>query len=189
MKSFRFGTFALTALIFLSGCAGLSRVEKEKFGLVKTVQVTVPAEYDQATCLDTFDEDYVSDFKFFEHDINDEHYRNVTDKLYAGEKFLVEIYEVKSKVTSEECLAFLASQRAKLVGAQGLSVFYEATRGDYPFSELTLSFDKEKNLWKDKDGNYNIPALMDDTPKPYFFNATFTSQFSKGTYILCFRKQ
>jgi len=126
------------------------------FQFVTAFDITVPDGYDHATRLAVFFKEHGSEFDSFDSEgITDEHYHKATTKLVEGRKLKVKIFwitpenaVIKDHVTVEECLAFLKSQKAILVGAQGLSLVYELAKDKLPKCYWYLSFDEMDALWQ-----------------------------------------
>ncbi|MEK7097904.1 MAG: hypothetical protein AAB906_03590, partial [Patescibacteria group bacterium] len=128
----------------------------DRFGLVTAFKLTVPKGYSHDTQLAifaSFAKNKSEKFYYYNDNITDENFAKVTQKLVPGKTYGVKIFQIKSYVTSEDCLAFLASQRAILVGAQGLSLVRQLKKDQFPtIGKWTVSFDEKDALWADGDG-------------------------------------
>ena len=121
----------------------------EKLELLTTFEVTVPADYNHATQLDSFRAAHQSETKkeFYHYNPNltDANFTK-TPALIPGKKFLVKAFQIKGSVTSDDCLAQLRRVKATLTGAQGVSLAYEQAKDKLPISRWSLSFDEKDNL-------------------------------------------
>jgi hypothetical protein len=70
----------------------------------------------------------------------------VTTKLVSGRKFKVKVFQIVENITPDDCLAFLKSQEAVLVGAQGASLAYEQNKDQLPVNRWSASFDEKEAL-------------------------------------------
>ena len=160
----------------------------DQFELVNTFSIIVPAGYNHATRLDTFGKKHRREFSLYNSAINDENYGRGTTKLIPGERFRVKIFRIKGTVSSEDCLAFLHSQKALLVGAQGLSLVYEQDRNYISVSiQCLVSFDKKDALWQGTSGDYRVPYMWHHQDGSFEFNLGFFElQWGDNCSIICF---
>ncbi len=104
------------------------------FKLVNTFPLTVPEDYDHATCLDSFrklkNDQVAHMFDFYRH--SDAEFSDVTTKLVPGLRFKVKVFQVKELVSCEECLVLLESEKAVLTGVQGLVLAYQLAKDQFP---------------------------------------------------------
>ena len=148
---------------------GLLRTERDKlsgvsrsdprFKLVKTLDILVPADYVHATRLTSFAEAHRSEFYYYDSNLTDQNFSRATVQLKPGQKLKVDIFQIQEQVSSEDCMAFLHTQKAILTGAQGASLVYEQKRQDLPKNRGHISFDEKENLWKDADGRHRVPYI------------------------------
>ena len=134
----------------------------EKFGLLVDLGiVTVPDNYDHATRLSIFEKENRKKFFSFNDNITDVNFAKPTRILKPGDKFRVRVFQqiVSGETTSEERMAFLAKQKAVLVGAQGASLIFEQKRDQLPKGKWYASFDEKEKLWKDADGCHGVPGV------------------------------
>ncbi len=132
----------------------------DRLALLNSFELTVPKGYNHGTQLATFAK-YAKDekFRYLNGEINDANYVKATNKLVPGKTYGVKIFQIKTRVTSEDNLAFLASQRAILVGAQGISLARQLKKNEFPVGKFTVSFDEKDALWEDSDGSHRVPGF------------------------------
>lgn len=133
----------------------------EKFFYVKTIQVTVPDDYDHATQLATFREKNYEKFHEYNNQITDENFAKVTTKLVPGRKYAVKIFGINPGeiAGSDECLAKYREEKALFVGAQGASVVWQENRKDLPKDKWYVSFDEKKALYKVTYDRLRVPRV------------------------------
>ncbi|MEX0918857.1 MAG: hypothetical protein WDZ85_02720 [Candidatus Paceibacterota bacterium] len=134
----------------------------EKFALLVDLGIiTVPADYDHRAELKTFAERNREKFYYYNDDISDQNFPNPTRILRPGERLRVRAFKqvVGGTTTSEERLAFFATQKAIHTGAQGLSLVFEERRDQLPKGKWYVSFDEEERLWVDAGGYHRAPRV------------------------------
>jgi hypothetical protein len=129
-----------------------------RFKLADAFDLIVPDGYDHDTCLTTFVAAHGSEFVYRNPNITDDNFRQATTKLVPGRELRVKIFQITETVTSEDCLTFLRSQKAVLVGAQGASLVYELAKGRLPKGRWSVSFD-EKVALPVIDGSRRVPGV------------------------------
>ena len=137
-------------------------VPAEKFSLLADLGIiTVPDDYDHTTRLTLFGEKNREKFYYYNDGITDEHFPNPTRILKPGDKLHVRAFKqiVSGATTSEERLAFLATQKAVHTGAQGASLVWEQKRDQLPKGYWYSSFDEKDRLWEDADGDHRVPLV------------------------------
>ncbi len=132
----------------------------DRFELVNTFNVIVPEGYDHGTRLDTFGNEHRKEFAYYNKNITDQNYANATTKLVAGRKFKVKVFQIKGRVSSDDCLNQIRSHKGVLVGAQGMSLAYEQGKEQLPVDRYSVSFDEKEALWKDADGNRRVTLVF-----------------------------
>lgn len=161
-----------------------------RFGLLTSFELTVPKKYDHGTQLATFAKfakEKSEKFYYYNDDITDVNYSKATQKLVPGKTYGVKIFWVKTRVTSEDCLAFLASQRAILVGAQGVSMARQLKKDQFPVGKWTVSFDEKDALWTDADGNHRVPYVLRHSDGSWHFSlGCFEYGWSDDYCLVCF---
>ena len=165
-----------------------------RFKLMVGYDVVVPRRYDHATCLEKFRKKYRKDFHHYNAGITDENFGRATTRIAHGQRFHVEIFQIKERLTSDECITFLHSQGAVLVGAQGATLMYEQYSKHLPKDQWMVSFDEKEALWKDGDSQHKVPCIChamgirDDHPGTGFeFRLSrFDGDWHGGTCLFCF---
>ncbi len=160
-----------------------------RFELSSSFEITVPKSYDHATQLARFAL-YTKKEKFYYYNdaITDKNFAGVTAKLIPGKTYGVKIFGIKwgKVVTSDDCLAFLATQRAVLVGAQGISLVRQLKKDEFPVGKWTVSFDDKDALWEDADGNHRVPSMNLHSDGDWHFNlGFFESDWNGNDCLLC----
>jgi len=169
-----------------SAVAGGAQVD-DRFELVNTFSIVDPQGYDPATRLDSFSKEHRKEFYYYNDAITDKNYAKATTKLEPGRKFKVKVFQIKERVTSEDCMAHLRSQKAVLVGAQGASLAYEQSKDQLPVSRWSVSFDEKDSLWTDADGDHRVPDLDRDSDGVFEFNlGVFEIDWNGDYCLLCF---
>src|SRR3989338_4997447 len=104
------------------------------FTLMKTIDIVVPDDYVHATQLATFKRENLNGFYAYDPSITDANFANVTTPLVPGRTFRERIFQppASSVTAPEEWLVFLRSQKAVLVGVQGMSLVYAQKREEFP---------------------------------------------------------
>ena len=135
----------------------------EKFALfVDLGIITVPDDYDHETQLAKFKERHQDgkkkSFCFYNDNITHDNFPKPTRILKPGDKLRVRAFQqvVGGKITSEERMAFLATQKAVHTGAQGASLVFEQKRDQLPKGKWYASFDEKDRLWADADGDLRV---------------------------------
>lgn len=135
----------------------------EKFGLLVDLgTITVPDDYEHANRLGSFNEKYHDQFYYYNEIVTDQNFQNPSHTLRPGERLWVRAFKqvVSGQTTSEERIAFLESQNAVFVGAQGASLIFERKLNLLPKDYWYASFDKKERLWKDTGGLHRVPVLF-----------------------------
>lgn len=134
----------------------------KKFALLADLgTITVPKDYDHATQLETFLEKNRKKFYDVNENITDAHFPNPTRILKPGDKLRVRAFKqiVEGTTTSEERMAFLATQKAVHTGAQGASLVFEQKRDKLPKGYWYASFDEKERLWEDALRCHRVPSV------------------------------
>lgn len=162
----------------------------DRFELLNSFELTVPQKYTHGTQLATFAafaKNKSEKFYFYNDSITDANYAKATQKLVPGKTYGVKIFGIKQRVTSEDCLAFLATQRAILVGAQGVSLTRQLKREQFPVEKWTVSFDEKDALWEDADGDHGVPLVDRDSDGDWSFDlGYFGRDWNDAHCLVCF---
>ena len=166
----------------LSGAA----LEGDRFDLIEIFPVTVPEGYDHVTRLATFASAHRQEFYSYHDDLTDQSFAKATTKLVAGRKFQVKAFQIKGRVTSEDCLTFVKSQKGVLVGAQGASLAYEQGKDKLPVNRRSISFD-EKDSLPVLGGFHRVPKVRRDSDGDFGFGlGYFGGDWTGGDVLLVF---
>ena len=162
----------------------------EKFALLVDLGIiTVPDDYDHATQLATFLKRNREKLYDVNNDITDKNFQNPSRILRPGDKLLVRAFKqiVSGLTTSEERMAFLRTQNAVFVGAQGSSLIFDQKRDRLPKGYWYCSFDKKERLFKDADGYRRVPSIYINYGGAFLFHlGYFECTWSEIIIILCF---
>jgi hypothetical protein len=160
----------------------------EHFEIISSFDIVVPEGYDHATRLDTFRREHELEFRHFNSAITDANYAApATSKLVPDQKLKCKVVRIKESVSSDDCLDFLKSQKARLIGAQGISLAYEQGKNKLPKGRFYASFDEKDALWKDSDGNHRVPGVRAYSDGDFgFFLGGFEVDWGVGDGLLCF---
>lgn len=163
----------------------------DKFGLLADLGImTVPAGYDHATQLVKFGEKKSRKrFCSFNDEIMDENFPNPSRILKPGDKLRVRAFQqiVGGTTTSEERMAFLATQKAIHTGAQGASLVFEQMRDKLPKGKWYASFDEKERLWKDASGGHRVPGVDAYSDGVFGFSlGRFEEVWDQDYAFLCF---
>ena len=162
----------------------------EKFAkLVDLGIMTVPEGYDHATQLNKFMKKNRKKFYGVDDNITDENFPNPSRILKPGDKLRVRAFKqvVPGTTTSEERMAFLATQKAVHVGAQGASLVFEEKRDQLLKGKWYASFDEKERLWKDADGDHRVPYVYCDSGGDFRWGlGDFGYVWYEGDAFFCF---
>lgn len=160
-----------------------------RFQLATTFDIAVPADYNHATRLDTFKRKYGKKFCYYNNDITDSNFSRATTQLAPGQQLKVKVFQITETVTSEDCLAFLRSQNAILVGAQGATLTYEQGKNQLSKGRWHASFDEKDALWQDAYGYHRVPIVRALSLSDLVFEfglGNFERDWFVGSCLLCF---
>ena len=159
-----------------------------RFPLLTTFQFTVPENYVHATQLASFAKENREKFYFYNDNITDANFAKVTNKLTSGKIYEAKIFGITERVTSEDCLVFLKTQKAILVGAQGISIVWQQAKEQFPKGKWTVSFDEKDALWQDADGYHRVPYVRQRSDGDWhFFLGNFEFDWYDDDCVLCLR--
>ena len=164
----------------------------DKFELLTTFEIIVPADYNHATRLDTFRTKHQNEknkeFYFYNGAITDTNYAaKATTKLTAGRRFLVKAFGIKKTASSLDCLAKVKAENGVLTGAQGASLVYEQRKDELPKGKYYVSFDEKDALWRGPFGRRRVPDVRADSGGDFCFGlGDFEGDWGSGGVLLCF---
>ena len=165
-------------------------VPTEKFALYKDLGIiTVPDDYDHATMLYKFMKENREKFSGVNGNITDANFPNPTRVLKPGDKLHVRAFKqvVPGTTTSEERMAFLATQQAIHTGAQGASLVFEQKRDQLPKGKWYASFDEKERLWEDAVGYHRVPDVDADSDGVFHWVlGYFGNVWNDDDAFLCF---
>ena len=144
-------------------------VADHRFSLLTTFRFTVPEDYDHSTQLASFAKKNREKFNFYNDNITDANFARATNKLVPGKTYEAKIFGITNRVTSEDCLAFLKTQSAILVGVQGLSVVWQQAKEQFPKGKWVVAFDEKNALWQDAGGVRRVPRVARGLDGAWFF--------------------
>jgi len=162
----------------------------EKFALLADLGIiTVPDDYVHATALAKFSEKNRNKFYYYNDYITDKNFPNPTRILKPGDKLRVRAFEqvAPGTTTSEERMAFLATQKAIHTGAQGASLVLDQKRYQLPKGKWYASFDEKYRLWADADGDHGVPGVDCHSDGGFGFDlGVFENVWYLAHAFLCF---
>jgi hypothetical protein len=163
----------------------------DKFSLLVDLgTITVPKNYNHATQLATFSTKNRHKFQYYDDNITDEHFSNPSRVLKPGDTLRVRAFQqiVSGATTTEERLAFLATQQAVFTGAQGLSHVFEQKRDQLPKDKWCASLDEKEHLWEDADGDHRVPCVNTYSGGDFDFDLGyfFGDVWNDGYAFFCF---
>lgn len=162
----------------------------EKFALLVDLGIiTVPDDYVHDKRLTTFGKQNRKKFYYYNDEITDKNFPNPTRVLKPGDKLRVRAFKqvVGGTTTSEERMAFLATQKAIHTGAQGASLVFDQKRDKLPKGKWYASFDEKDRLWADAGGNHRVPDVYCDSDGDFrFYLGYFENVWNDGRAFLCF---
>lgn len=161
-------------------------VADSRFTPLTTFQITVPGNYDHSIQLASFREENHKKFFSYNNNITDANFARATNKLVPGKTYEAKIFKITKKVTSEDCLAFLKTQKAILVGAQGISIVWQQAKEQFPKNKWTISFDEKDALWQDADGTHGVSDVSRYSVDGWsFFLGSFEESWGVDYCVLC----
>jgi len=169
-------------------------IEDDRFHLIKTCEFMVSADFNHDACLRDFQKKFKKEFYHFNPEITDNHFGNVSARLVPGQKLEARFYQIKQikeRVSSNECLAFLmAVPKIILPGAQGLAELWKHIKDKeiLPRGRWCLSFDEKDKLWQDADGYHRVPGIYRISAGDWYFGLDyFENDWGSDYCLVCFR--
>ncbi len=167
--------------------AGINTIDP-RFALSTTFQITVPGNYNHLTQLASFEKENRKTFYFYNDNITDANFAKATNKLTPGKTYEVKIFQITKRVFSEDCLAFLKTQKAILVSAQGISVVWQQAKEQFPKGKWTVSFDEKNAFWRGAGGDRRVPSMGQRSDGGWYFAlGCFEDGWDGGYVLLCVR--
>jgi hypothetical protein len=159
--------------------------------LIDLGTITAPDNYIHETRLTTFREQNRQKFYHYDRGITDANFPNPSRILKPGDELRVRAFKqvFGGTTTSEERMAFLATQKAIFTGVQGLSLVFDQKRDQLRKDRWYASFDERDCLFLDNDGWPMVPSMS--CPYGYDF-ALCLKRFGHVWYsvetFLCFNE-
>lgn len=161
--------------------------QDERFKLVNTFKLTVPTSYDHATQLTSFSKENYKKFSYYNDALTDENFAKITNKLIPGKTYAAKIFQLTTKMSSEDCVVFLKTQKAILVGAQGISLVWQEKKNEFLVGKWIVSFDEKDTLFVDADDYPRVPGMNRDSDGGWhFYLGNFEDDWSTAACLLCF---
>lgn len=165
-------------------------VVSAKFSLfVDLGTIIVPQSYVHKTRLMSFEEENRKKFYSYNDNVSDANFSHSSRAMNPGDKLWVRVFKqiVPGTTTSEERLAFLKTQNAVFVGAQGLTLVWEQKKDQLPRGYWYCSFDEKRNLWRDAGGSHRVPSLYHHSDGDWDFSlGDFEGVWHDADCLLCF---
>ncbi len=155
--------------------------------LIDLGEIVVPEGYGHTTALTTFHMQHRGAFYGYNEDITDKNFPNPSRILQPGDRLGVQAFrQVVSSTTSEERLAFLATQDAVLTGAQGASLVWKQKRDLLPKGRWYLSMDHRDRL-PFVVGYRRVPLVYAGSVGGFDFGlGHFGNPWNRDKILLCF---
>lgn len=161
----------------------------KKFALLVDLGIiTVPDDYVHEKWLTIFGKQNRKKFYYYNNNITDKNFPNPTRILKPGDKLRVRAFRqvVDGTTTSEERMAFLATQKAIHTGAQGASLVFDQKRDQLPKGKWYASFDEPDRLWC-AGGYHKVPGVSADLDGDFgFYFGDFEDVWDDVNAFLCF---
>ena len=162
----------------------------DRFELLNSFELTVPEGYNHGTQLAAFSkfaENKSEKFCLYNNNITDKNYAKATHRLIPIKTYGVKIFHIKKLVSPEDCLAFLVTQRAIFVGAQGLSLTRQLKKNEFPVGKWIVSLDEKQALWADVIGFHGVPGMYRHLNGVWDFGlGFFEGDYNDDKCLLCF---
>lgn len=156
---------------------------------------TIPTNYNHDTQVDEFGKKTrkLKSTYYYNDQLTSKNFANVTNKLQPGKTYAIKMFPILETVQSEDCLAFLESNNAILVGAQGVTLLQTHQPNIFPIGKWTVSFDKAVDkegkdaLWKDADGDHWVPDVHRNSDGGWYFPlGYFGHSWDSDHVLVCF---
>lgn len=141
----------------------------DPFELINIFEIVVPEDYEHENCLDSFMSEYRTELGCISS-IKDKYHTKVSTKLEPGRKFKVKVFQIKMRVTSENCLAYLRRQKAIFVGAQGMTLVWKQKKKELPVEKFSVALEEKESLWKDAHGYHDVTYIYRRSNSDFSFN-------------------
>ncbi|MCB9809244.1 hypothetical protein H6776_02485 [Candidatus Nomurabacteria bacterium] len=150
---------------------------------------TVPDNYNHDTQVDDFAKKTrkLKSTYYYNDELTSKNFSKATNKLVPGKTYGIKMFPILETVESEDCLAFLESNNAILVGAQGVTALQADQPDIFPTRKWTVSFDEKDALWKDAGGDHRVPYVHRPSDGVCSFDLGYFGRSWYSDYVLvCF---
>lgn len=163
----------------------------KKFKLLTDLgSVVVPDDYDFVSYMSGFQSKNAKKFYFLNRAVTERSFPLASNQLIPGSSVSVRVFEAKGNASSDEKLAFLASQNALRVGVPGIILVHEQKKDQLLRNKWLCSFDVKERLWKDTNGNYRVPYLDRRQDGVYGFDfIRYDTNLNADLCLLCFTQE
>lgn len=150
--------------------------------------IVVPSDYDHDKQIDKFIKQALPNAYEYDINFNSLNFSQASHRLISGEVYRCTFYKIDKPVSNEKCLSFLQSQKALLVGGQGLALICQLNPKRFPDDRFVISLDHKESLWQSPQGSYMVPCFcieqMHD-PDNYYVLRPFDELVPGNYYLLC----
>lgn len=150
--------------------------------------IVVPSDYDHDKQIDKFIKQALSNAYEYDVNFNSLNFSQASSKLMPGKIYRCTFYKIDKPVSNEKCLSFLHSQKAMLVGGQGLALICQLKPNKFPDDRFVISLDHKESLWQSPQGRYMVPCFsveqMHD-PDNFYILRPFDELVPGNHYLLC----
>ena len=151
---------------------------------------TVPDNYNHDTQVDDFAKKTrkLKSTYYYNDELTSKNFSKATNKLIPGKTYGVKMFPLlEGGISSEDCLAFLESNNAILVGAQGITALQADQPDIFPTGKWTVSFDEKDALWKDAGGGHRVPYVSRYSFGDWEFDlGYFEGSWNSDDVLVCF---
>lgn len=168
---------------------------EDRFKLLKEFELTVPRTIRDSFLFEDFYRQKHKKFFDYNNENGDPGFATVTNKLAAGKTYKVKLFEIRwgKHLSSEECLEFLKTQKAILIGLEGILLvwnhinIWQHLQEAFPVGKYEVSFDQRDLLWKNDQGRPRVPTMGRDVEDEWnFFLDAFDAKWDDNYILLCF---
>ena len=160
-----------------------------KFELLKELgTIKVPAGYEHRNHLSVFRKKYRRRFWYYDKDIIDRNFMFPSRVLRPGDELRVIAFQQIVPVTtsSQERVAFLATEKSVFPGAQGISLVFEQMKDHLPKGMWYSSFDEGPWVRGDT-ARYGVPCLAALAAGSFDFDlGAYNREWEEGHAFLCY---
>lgn len=150
---------------------------------------TVSDNYNHDTQVDDFAKKTrkLKSTHYYNDGLTSKNFSKATNKLVPGKTYGIKMFPILEIAQSEDCLAFLESNNAILVGAQGVTALQADQPDIFSTGKWTVSFDEKDALWKDANGHHRVPRVRRHSVGNWVFNlGYFGNSWGSDDVFVCF---